>query len=310
MEAKIIDRIHKEFDYDIFEDIRKKDDSSFLDTLKPEGVSSEDFLSQATYYRTFYPGNNFITERQIANICNEFGLVLGSFMNFTGNIPSKNRLELKNFRLRSNDQVFIDESLPGRIVYRIAGDSNSNITEDVLTIKSGFVPGDMEKPFEVIPLGDTFVLVATYGSGEGLYRLYLKIDVYGSEWLADLGLVSIGSGSVWCDWKKTGAGKSDLCEVVLKLPATIVNRITAFNMASNVSPMVVAPGTMFERYKGAVEVDGYRIRFKTGITPADKNSVTPVDDPIILQPVPFGYLVVTKWGKEKYLPEFQDEKRN
>lgn len=316
----VIEKIHSDFSFDLFESIRTANDDSYLNKYRPSGVSAEDFVEQVEKYRTFYPTNNFVTERQIAEICLKYDLVLGPFLNFTGDIPVKNRLELKTFQLRPEDQVLEDSSLPGRIYSSIVNHAQrygeANLTPDFITLRSGFVPGDQTKPFDLLPVGDFFVLVSAEVDGKGIYRLFMKIDFFGSEWLVDLGLVSIDDGTVWVRWKDAagfgnrGVFVTQNFEVELRLPTSFISKITAVNLSSNVCPLVVAPGTMFERFRGAVEKSGYRLRFKPGTNPIDRTQFSHVDDPIILQPVKYGFLVVTKWGREGMIGEIQNSKSN
>jgi len=317
METALIEEIHEQFTFDLFESVRQANDFTYLEKYRPVGVKAEDFVDQVEKYRVFYPGNNFVTEKQIGDICRKYDLVLGSFLNFTGIIPVKNRLELKLFRLRPEDEKFEDPSIPGRILQALTSNKHgvegtlSTFEGSTLSLRSGYIPGDMEKPFELLPIGDSFVLVSA-NSEHDVYRLFLKIDIFGSEWLVDMGLASIKDGLVWVEWKvgREERGLVHKFEVSLTIPTSTITRSTAFNLSSNVCPSVVAPGTMFERYKGAVEVVDYRLRFKPGLVPGDPKSFVHIDDPIILQPVPFGYLVVTKWGKESNIGEIQNAKTN
>lgn len=316
----VIEKIHAAFNVDLFEPIRTGNDDSYLDKYRPAGVSAEDFVDQVERYRTFYPLNNFVTEKQIAEICLKYDLVLGPFLNFTGEIPIKNRLELKTFQLRPEDQILEDSSLPGRIYSFIVNHAQkfgeATLNPEFITLRSGFVPGDPTKPFDLLPVGDCFVLVSADFEGNGLYRLFMKMDFFGSEWLVDLGLVSIGDGTVWVRWREAagfdnrGAVVTQNFEVELKLPTSFLSKITVVNLSSNICPLVVAPGTMFERFRGAVEKSGYRLRFKPGTNPIDRTHFSHVDDPIILQPVKYGFLVITKWGREGMIGEIQNSKSN
>jgi hypothetical protein len=321
---KLIEQIHADFSFDLFEQVRQSNDFSFLERYRPSGIDQEDFIDQVERYRTFYPSNNFITEKQIAEICSKYDLVLGAFMNFTGEIPVKNRLELKTFHLRPDDQVLFEPSLPGRIYDRIVNHAviygEATLSPKFVTLRSGFIPGDPLKPFDLLPVGDFFVLVSAEVENSGIYRLFMKLDFYGSEWLVDLGLVSVGDGTVTMNWQRSIASRPmgaktfgyvvENFGVELNLPTEFLSNITAVNLSANVCPQVVAPGTMFERYRGAVEKVGYRLRFKPGTNPIDRTSFVHVDDPIILQPVKYGYLVVTKWGREGMIGEVQNTKTN
>lgn len=319
MEINVIQGIHESFTFDLFEQVRQANDFSFLQSVCPVGLKFDVFVDQVERYRTYYPTNNFITESQIGDICRKYGLVLGSFLNFTGIIPIKNRLELKTFSLRPEDQVFEDPSIPGRIFNSLLGDWSGvdgvNISPNSLQIRSGFIPGDYERPFEIMPIGDSFILVAA-DTEHDVYRLFLKLPFWGSEWLIDLGLASISDGLIWVAWKEgvfsgyRSAGIIRQFEVSLNLPLSFLSNVKAVNLTQNVCPVVVAPGTMFERFKDAVEVSDYRLRFKPGLNPPDRSAFIHIDDPIILQPVPYGYLVVTKWGKEAYISEIQNPKTN
>jgi len=311
-----IERIHRDFSVDLLEELRAANEAAFLERICPPLVKKEKFIERVTHYRQHYPTYNFVTEQQIEEICIRYGLVFGSLMTFSGTIPVKNRLEIRNFNLRAADATFVDASLPGRI-YGLALNNGSatQITvperggHGTIDFRSGFLPADPDRPFDVIPVGEHFTLVRN--PDETSYRLYLEIDVCGSPWLIQYGVARINFGEVFITWRAERFGNRIIqqSEVGLRLTMRQIQESREICLRRNVSPMVVGDRSMFTRFGDAVETVGHRLKFKRAQMPPGGAWIF-TNDPIILQPVPYGYLVVTKWGAESNIPEIIDGRSN
>lgn len=314
----VIEKIHNEFEFDLVEAIRETNESNFLQSVKPVTVPDKQFVDQVERYRLYYPGYNFITEKQIGDICLKYGLVIGSMLNFSGNIPTKNRLEIARFKLHDDDRYFKDPGLQNRILHKLMEETKWSISSErfgrgYVEVESGFNPTPDQRPFQIAPIGDSFVCIQT--PEERVYQVFLKMNIYGSEWLIEFGKVGVGvHSSLWFQWSPgTRFGTSfsmPAFNVGYRFPAEDLSRLSEIDLSNTVVPMVVGPGTVFERYQGAVEVQDYRLRFRAGFSPVDSRMFQHLDDPIVLQPVPFGYLVVTKWGEESKITEFQSPTAN
>lgn len=306
-----IERIHADFSVDLMEAMRDVNETALLQRVKPALVKFDTFAERVEYYRQHYPQHNFVTENQITEICNRYKLVFGSLMGFSATIPLKNRLEINRFKLRDADSVYTDHDLPNRL-FRLAmdngvGSSMSSGSDrgrsGVIEFRTGYEPADPNKPFEVIPVGQHFTLLMN--PDEETYRVFLEVDVHGSPWFVEYGTVSMRAGQVWFRWQAERVGRSIVqnSEVSLRLCVDHIQRANRLSLMHNVSPMVVADQTMFKRFGDATEIVGHRVKFKRSqVAPTARMMF--VDDPIILQPVPFGYLVVTKWGTEANIPDF------
>lgn len=337
----VVQRIHRDFSFDLLEAVRDANQTAFLDRIKPELVPADVFADRVEYYRMNYPNNNFVTESQIEMICTKYGLGFGSIMGFSASIPIKNRIEIQKFQLHARDNDFVDHKMPGRIFRRITENgSDTNLSMDShgtgghVEMRSGYQPSNPDKPFEVIPVGEYFTLLMNPPNGDS-YRIFLEVDVHGSPWFLEWGVGRIGSGDISFEWRQRHAGfrtsfpgvsatfrgKVDervpqmervvewFADVRLRLETYAIQRTNRLSLTHNVSPMVVADPSMFKRYGDAIEKDGHRMKFKRSQIPAGA-FLSFVDDPIVLQPVEYGYLVVTKWGAEANIPELTDSRQN
>lgn len=333
-QQQTIERIHRAFELDLFESA-ESGFGRYIEKYCPIGVKAEKFEQRVNHYRFNYPQNNFVTERQVAEICREYGLLAGPGILFTERIPERNLKEIEAFRLREEDCKYYPES-GGQVFFnqlqRSAGAGGESVEFNryyrnngiTLSLKSPYFGFDFEKPDWVIPLGDCFVLNPVNDSG--LCELKAKVNFYGSEWLVFIGQIQIGGPLLNMDWavnydfpifsKSEMITMRRICRFTLNIDADLLSKSFKYlDLSRQVCPVIVAPGTMFERSKDALEVrHGYRLRFK----PEPVNSVGqpflysnfPVDDPIVLQPVPMGYLVVTKWGLEANIPAVQNPGAN
>ena len=322
----VVEQIHTDFSFDLLEAVRGANEISLLQRIKPDMVPEPEFVDRVQYYRHRYPSYNFVTEKQIEEICLKYGLSFGSLMMFSGAIPVKNRLEISRFHLREPDDVHFDKGLPNQI-YNLAVTNGVSAMVSTGTgwrgdrgwieFRSGHQPADPEKPFMVVPVGEHFTLVQNPDGDT--YRIYLELDVHGSPWMVEFGAVSYRSGGVTFEWRssfRSGvSGRREIrfvenfADVRLRIPLEQVDRAKRLALTHNVSPMIVADSSMFNRFGDAVEKSGHRMKFKRSQLPAHV-ALHFVDDPIILQPVPYGYLVVTKWGAEARIGEIQNAASN
>ena len=315
-ELQTVEAIHASFEIDLREMLREINQQRQVIQYKPEIMPERQYLGLIEKYRQNYPFQNFVTEKQVREICIKYGLVMGPTMLFTGDIPERNREEIRRFSLRQEDQVHTDPERAWTFLRNKLGRADAVITSDpygptFFTVSTSWFGTTYEAQRAIIPVGDGFVLVQKEGS-ETDYDVFIKVDVMGSEWLALLGEVNImraGAFRMSVSWRAgiRGNGAFLECQASIQCTTKALERINKLNLANNVSPHIIAPGTMFEAHKEAVYIDqGYRLRFKE--TPENRSGFISffIDDPIVLQPVPGGYLVVTKWGPEANLPEFQN----
>lgn len=339
----VVARIHRDFSFDLLEAIRDANHTAFLQRIKPLFVNDQVFADRVEYYRMKYPNQNFVTEKQIEEICIKYGLTMGSLMMFSASIPIKNRLEISRFQLLPADVTFTDNDLPNRIFRRAmenraAGSMSMPATGGggFVEFRTGYIPSNPDKPFEVVPVGEYFTLLRQ--PDDRTYRVFLEMDIHGSPWFIEFGTGSIDYGDITFTWRQSHGGFmpvfddvvtptresmtriqtrpprtvriiNHFAEVTLRLGINHLQRANRLSLSHNVAPMVVADQSMFQRYGDAVERVGHRMKFKRSQI-AFNTTLSFVDDPIILQPVPFGYLVVTKWGADANIPEFADTRQN
>ena len=329
----IIQQIHDRFEFDLLDAVNQRSMRAHYLNYKPGTIPEDVFFKMLEHYKMYYPTNNFVTERQVREICIKYGLVVGPLGLFSAHIPKRNRVDMQRFKLADIDRSYYDEKFLSRFLQSLIGDIEVELSQrsahdcPFIRLETGFFERSFEDEGEVIPVGDGFVLIAQ--GKEGVFMLCAKANVHESEWLIYLGEVSIYSGHVKIDWRVSADfirdipgfrtsgveyGMRRFCRVRLQFDMNYLSGMNHINMQHNISQMIVAPGTMFEKYKESLEVKhGYRLRFKP--TPIESFSlfsrtILPVDDPIVLQPVPGGYLVVTKWGLESMIPEIVNDNQN
>lgn len=310
-----IQKIHAAFEFDILTALVKNSHDEYIETLRPEGVKPERFNQAVAEYRMTYPQNNFVTERQIVDVCAKHGLFSGSLLAFSGKIPVRNRSQMMNFKLSDRHREISLNGIPSRIVAEARNSQRANTrivtppeystAPAYFEFSSGFIPADMEKPFKIIPVGGNFLLFQIGGSTE--YKIFYETTVFGSPWLVEFGVGSISYGSVLYIWRKQSQSVHH-ANVSLRLTIDKIQQAKRVDLSSGVSPVVVAPRSMFARFGNVVEAPGHRIKFTASTF--NEADFRVIDDPIVLQPVPFGYLVVTKWGAESNFPEIQPMAEN
>lgn len=319
-----IQTIHAAFEFDILTALIQQNAVDHVERIRPAGVNPDEFNRAVAEYRMTYPQNNFITERQVADICTKHGLFAGSLLAFSGQIPVRNRSQMMNFKLSDRHRVIRVNDMPQRIIAdarqstrmdtRIVTPSPGSLAPAYFEFSSGFIPADMNNPFRVIPVGEHFVLLRIGDSTE--YKIFYETHVHGSPWFVEFGVGSLQYGSIVYSWQQAFAGMignkyvtNSSANVSLRLTLDNIQRANVLDLSSNVSPVVIAPRSMFTRFGDAVEVSGYRIKFRASET-LNNATFRMIDDPIVLQPVPFGYLVVTKWGAESTIGDIHSPNEN
>lgn len=168
-EIQEIHEIHAAFEFDILNALAANAADARVEQLRPAGVNPDEFNRAVAEYRLTYPQNNFITERQIIDICTKHGLFAGSLLAFSGTIPVRNRSQMMNFRLSNRHRVIRVNDMPQRIIADARNSERMNTTivtppsystaPAYFEFSSGFIPAEMDNPFRVIPVGEHFVLL-------------------------------------------------------------------------------------------------------------------------------------------------------
>lgn len=320
-ELQTIEKIHREFEYDLFHELTdERGVAPFVKSILPVSIGFEQFRQMIEHYRIYYPMNNFVTEKQVAEICRKYGLVLGSALNFTGDIPPHNAREAARFKLRQADELYNDERIISRFMRQVGFNPTSKAefsnqcfgNSPGVHIETMWFAQSPDETNAVLPVGDSCVLVAQNDRREW-YDLYLKVRIHDSEWIINFKEVSTWSGEMFARWRHshTQRGIMSECKVELRLMYDTLLKLNTLNLNHNVQKAVVAPRELFSRHADYLEIQsGYRLRFRDNVPASGTAFVQFINDPILLQPVPGGYLVITKWGDESYLPEFQNSNQN
>lgn len=308
----VIQEIHAAFD------CAKTDETRLR--YKPAKMSEVNFLERLERFRTFYPQHNFITEAEVAEICKKYGLLLGHDIFFSGYIPKRAADAMESFRLLGADAMFETRQNLFEMFADIPGDVSfqcDTTGEGRVVVQCSFV--EHEHTRSVVPIGERFVLI--YGANaDAKFDVYERVPYLDSEWLVhvttlrperlsisrrmqDLSFASFFPNA-------PARGLRIMLSVEFYLLFSEIDKASRFDIRQKAARQVVAPASMFQRYAEAVEIrDDYRIVFKRPEVPPP-GMFGGLDDPIVLQPVDGGFLVVTKWGPEAILPEAINENLN
>lgn len=309
-----------------------------LDKIQKDAVddylstfTKDQFSGLVGKYRMLYPQNPFITEQQVKEICLKHQLKLASQMAFIGDIPERNQQEILSFRCKEKS-VFdfssisrditmsaimhhMQTSFRGNVSVHTSSRTQEGITLVLEGALEGFAPYkfilpitkhmaihlDVSERYEVEPNTDYIVtelgctdpcqMVETRG---GLSVVLQDTELNCVRVPIDNRLCRIGYST---DMVENWGGPTSLdTDITAELKISrILKTIGAANMeALPVNRKVIAPTELFNT-TALKELDGYR--YALDELAMTKPSVF-VDDPIVLHPVPGGYLVVTKWGGE------------
>lgn len=266
-------------------------------------------------YRQMYPGNAFLTRAQVKALCLQYGLVMAPDFMFAGEIPEKNRAERAGFRLHEkHGEALLDgNDLASRLYARAMGTRYREIefqpevaapesldahwalvvSDDVaLLCPKGFM--SLRMLAEVLNgrhLFDNEVfenVVPVVRTQKGFVRLHGRMIRH-----MEMSIERFRAEGFWA--------AAPLLETRLRCRFTLpdLTRPSKFSYADDVCQMVVCPPSMLHPNMPVQMNEGWECIFsQSQASPSGRGS-----DPIILQPVDGGYLVVTKWDAEALLPE-------
>lgn len=221
-------------------------------------------------YREDYPLNKFINEDSIKRICEKFGIVKGKVAWFIGEVPEKNLQEIENFKVKDEDSLWL---------------RSSRWTD--LSVR-GFIP----------PMFLPEVLVD-----------------YNEHYAHEMNLQAKASQDLAAKRAKIGGIGGGLGYSRSLIGAMIDNDMFTVKLGDHSdsyskAPLhIVAPITDFDTTEFDLEKTGYDLTQKVEDAPKfDLNWL--LEDPIVLQPVKGGYLIVSAWGDEASDPDVVNEIMN
>lgn len=273
----------------------------------PKDKSLGFMASRANEYAFRRPQNPFISEQQVKDICLLYGLKLGGMFAFTGEIPDKNQLEIDNYK-RENDNYLIRKSISDNL----GGFSVDDIFKFIRKNPGGYrnfeydsygkislrgaTEGNAVQGKLILPLTENIALQFKRYRNDFKSSLILQGDNYQSLVYNDIGTAHINMYEGWALGHKAHTlrvvHEFDLQIDLQSLEHTILN-----DKPDYVDYKVIAPGELFNT-TALKEFDGYR--YKLDSLSFVLSSIF-IDDPIVLEPVEGGYLVVSKWGGESDL---------
>lgn len=187
------------------------------------------------YYRINYPNNKFITEEQVKQICEKYGLVCGETSMYKGFVPENKLFLIEQFKLKKQD-----------VPYAIITDSWH---------------GD-----EVVGFLKEEDIISNYGKRCILGNTHFYV-VSGTECRNE----DVRNAD---KYRYLGEGLSGMYEQERYLKVTAATQLT-MKICAPLKDMEI-PSTH--------KVNGYKVQH--------------IPDPVVLQPVNGGYLIVCAWGDE------------
>lgn len=289
-----------------------------LDTTSAAEVQRAEHILE---YRKLYPGNAFLNRDQVRSLCQKYNLVFAPMFAFSGDIPEHNREEIARFRLHEKHQEFevrISEQRTSSMVgFHSNFESQMELPDDqsapwLLPVTSGFglyLPQGWHK-FRV--LTEHYIRsYCHYGERETLAIPMVQTD---AGWLrmdphrlhimqvdisADAGPVAVHTR-----WFEDQTPRVQWrVRVAFQVAALPIHRLmdpagTFHVRHSDMEQMVICPADMLHENLPLTVSDRWEVQM------SPQRDVRGVGaDPIVLQPVAGGFLVVTKWDAEANLPE-------
>lgn len=303
----IIEEIHRQFE--------AQPDTKTLGAMAPQGFDVDEFAALVDRYRLYYPQHNFLTEKQVAEICRKYELLMGPDILFSDHIPKRAEKAMQSFRLLDSDaelkrpeslfDFVVNSDCAASIFCPSAVDEEAQIGMEVSFIATS-------SSMSVVPVGKRLVLI--YKPEMFSFDL-LERQMHGdSELLVFIKTIKQHSFNELIISQSSGVSfrgfLHNTISVSLSVSYSDFAKNETANLNSSVCRHIVAPAKMFQKHADAVVVDdGYRLVFKhPEMLPT--RMFGGIDDPIVLQPVRGGYLVVTKWGAEAQIPDVSNAAEN
>lgn len=314
-------------------------------------------------YRFKYPSQLFITEEQVRNICHKYNLVLGDELIFNEEIPSTQKWQIDDFKLRKEDKTLKRKKENFNAYHYLMQNIQGNISEGISEgIGKGFAT--LEFAYEiledtsqgkkiVLSLGSEFALIISLNKTPerrielkeepivsyecGLNNLscfeYKTRDIpsyhttlirqikNGDSFIFD----KIEIDNQLINWVDQRAQIQDEWFSFDRIPRMQRERAISLNFDilldaldelgnktkveyDNITLKIVAPANKFHNTDSFVLDQGYRLI----INPTPRRAIQSpfIPDPIVLQPVKGGYLILAMWGDEASIGEIQNGNNN
>lgn len=288
-----------------------------LDTVSDEEIARAERILE---YRRLYPSNPFLTKEQVQALCLKYDLVMAPDFMFAGDIPEKNRAERAAFRLQARHEEcrIEDEEF---MLLSMRSEEIGNLDGIVHGPKMP-LPNNLQAPWLMV-VNHAFALYCPEGyiglyqwlashlgqhyypihgrnipaipmlrTSKGFVRMSsqiirpLSLDVRHEETFSHFGMRG---------WVQ-GFDEKPTCHFRFDMPMVHKRRAS---YTADISQMVVCPVSMLHQEMQIDMEGGWEATFAW----RPQNMRGRGADPIILQPVEHGYLVVTKWDAEASLPE-------
>lgn len=250
-------------------------------------------------YRTKYPMNAFLTRDQVRALCRKYNLVMAPEFMFAGDVPEKNREEREAFRVRNEDKAGGISSDDIFVAMRSSSISTSWYDFEY-QVKLN-MPGSFSGPW-LAAINPEFSLYCPQGI-KGLCHSVgtLSTDDPGRP----IPIVRNKVGYYRFDTRTISYLQIEFNEIESIFPrnsrfSKVISLEFTFNAyrSADLYQYVVCPANLLHQNMPIRIGDGWEAF--PGEGPSRQGAGF---DPIILQPVQGGYLVVTKWDAEALLPE-------
>lgn len=275
-------------------------------------------------YRQMYPSNPFLTRDQVKALCLKYNLVMAPDFMFAGEIPERNQAERAAFKLhKTHETCGLEES---EIIRRMS-DRRFDASP-----RRGFgyeptmpLPENVHAPWLMVVNTDFALycpqgfdalrrwMSAYFGGDRAMYypdfykdipaipivhtkagfvRLHPRAIRPESFSIERQEMEVIDAGRFWAHFTMPRT----VCRFRFYAPEV---HSTQALYADGVCQMVVCPGNMLQQNMSIELSQGWEATFSV----SQRNPAGRGADPIILQPVEGGFLLVTKWDAEALLPE-------
>lgn len=119
-------------------------------------------IAAIEYFKSHYPFQKFITEKQIEIICKKYGLLYGDASQYSGDIPEKNLSEIEAFKLRDEDHYREEVMFEGFVnaMRNAVHEFHVRLHPRVIMQPNGDAMIEARTQFEVNPFDDDYKVKA------------------------------------------------------------------------------------------------------------------------------------------------------
>lgn len=240
-------------------------------------------------YRNMYPSNPFLTRGQVGELCQKYSLAFAPLLCFAGDIPERNQEEIERFRVH-----------PLHVMKVMSGDIRNSSLRQQIHVEFD-APVDARAPF-IVPASPALGIYIPGGLKDLVHNAYADQTYAGGiERKPMVAIVHLANGA----WARIDSALLQIISLDIYRPERwapqqlLIDFFCKAFIFEHTERMIICPPSMLLQGINGFLDRGWEYhlsRFRLTSEPFGT-------DPIVLEPVEGGFIVVTKWDAEAIIPE-------